>query len=127
MNRCKVLLAGDARERRARLAMTLRGQGFDVLELTDWLHLVTCIREVPLFSISGDPADVIVLDLRASGAAALARVNAAAPVGASMVVITAPGARPLESGARDDWVVFEEPVDIELLRNAVIGVSQLRG
>jgi CheY-like chemotaxis protein len=124
--RCKVLLAGDGREHRARLATILRGQGFEVTEFGEWMQLVQHVREAPLFEIAGDPGDVIVLDLRASGAGALERVSAAAPPGAPMVVITVPGGLPTDPAMQDNWVTFEDPLDVELLRKAVIGVSQLR-
>lgn len=122
VNRGRVLVAGDGRTLRSELVLALRDLGFEVSEFVEWPQLVQTLRRAPPFRVAGEPVDVVVLDLRRSGLAILDRVAAVLPRGTPLVLVASSGID--LDRRRASWTVLEEPVDIWLLREAIIVASQ---
>lgn len=119
----RVLLAGDGREDRGRVASMLARSGFQVAEFAEWLQLVAFLRDAPLFRAAGETEDVVVLDLRLSGPRLIERTEAVNGSHAPVVLITRADSR-LSEEQRNGCEVLEEPLDEELLRTTVLAASR---
>ena len=119
-DRRAVLIADDDTEMRELIAEYLAGHGFDVLQATNGLEALLCVkRERP-------PAVVLDINMpRLGGLEALKRIRAFAP--ATRIVVCSGMLEPeleRQATAFGAVAVFAKPVALEDLRLALEGVTQ---
>src|SRR4026209_142736 len=105
----RVLLAGDGRETRGRVASMLARSGFQVAEFAEWLQLVAFLRDAPLWHATAETEDVVVRDRRLSGPRLIERTEAVNGSHAPVVLITRAD-RPLSEQQRNGCDVLVEPL-----------------
>lgn len=114
-----MLLAEDDQELRWLIAHTLRGGGFDVIEVADGLALLDHVGNSLLDSLELDAIDLIVTDVRMpgwSGLEVLAGLNSAG-VPTPVVLITAFGDHEVHAAAKrlGAAAVLDKPFDLNEL------------
>jgi DNA-binding response OmpR family regulator len=122
----RVLLAEDDAETRALLAMKLRKEGYDVVELTNGRELLSRIRS-SLLGNSGPAPELIITDIRMPGPnglkvlAGLRQSSWSTPV----ILMTAFGDAETHAEARrlGAYAVFDKPFDLDEFCAAVIDAA----
>ena len=119
----RILLAEDDLEMRTILASALRGDGYEVVQVGDGVHLLHRLLYSKLFFGNGSGFDLIISDVRMpelSGLGVLASLqgdDAAPPV----ILISAFGDRETHAEAEKLGAIalFDKPFDVEDFRVAV--------
>lgn len=123
----RVILADDDATLRGLIAAVLRAEGLDVLEAADGLELLRALEGHLLARAGGSDAVLIVADIRMpalSGLDVLAIIRCAS-ISTRVILLTAFGDPETHAEARElgATAVFDKPIDLDDLRNAVLAAA----
>ena len=124
----RVFLAEDDAEMRSLLAVSLRKDGFEVVEVEDGTRLVDTLATELIDPVSPAPVDIIITDIRMPGWSGMEVLSGVRQAGwkTPIILITAFGDSATHRRAKElgATAVFDKPFDLEDFRTVVLYVAR---